>query len=144
MRFSTHIKFHCQFLCRIPWKGSFLEINPRKYARCIGVQYRCTKQGSNNGPWAWLRYLWLTNHHIHHAVTWRDLDQGARTDTGEALKVLLSVAPLRIIGGQRRFRYKNNLPGLEGQWVPGLEHIRWLIAPPQVHAADRTKKFCLF
>ena len=30
MRFSTHIKFHCQFLCRFPWKRSFLVQSPHE------------------------------------------------------------------------------------------------------------------
>lgn len=51
-------------------------------------------------------------------LTWRD-HLWARTQSGEALKVLLSASPLRTIGGQHRFHYKNNLPGLEGQWSAG-------------------------
>ena len=147
MRFSTHIKFHCQFLCRFPWKRSFLDILPQKYAE-YQVKQEC-------GPWLgyvtdkssysflsqkrwrdqWMQEqdrvrrgkLWLAeNVHVTCilASDW-SIEAGAgQSRAGEALKVLLVVALLRNIGGQRRFRYKNNLPGFEGQLVPGLEHTQ--------------------
>ena len=121
MRFSTHIKFHCQFLCRFPWKRSFLDILPQKYAK-YKVKQEC-------GPWLgyvtdkssysflsqkrwrdqWMQEqdrvrrgkLWLAeNVHVTCilASDW-SIEAGAgQSRAGEALKVLLVAAAEKYWG----------------------------------------------
>ena len=109
-----------------------------------------TKQCSNNLRSLSQVLMWLTNHHIlNQAGSWetRRDPHYVMTDSGEALKVLLSTASAarwELLGANADFITKTTFLGLKDRRAAVWSIAQWLIAPPQVHASDRTKKFCLF
>ena len=105
MRFSSHIKFHCQFLCRFPWKRSFLKISPRKYAQCTEFSLYLLDLGP---------VMSLTNHHIL-ARSWHGvIHSGPGHHQGKLWRFCCPPRRWELLGANTDFITKTTFLGLKG------------------------------